>query len=423
MAIFKQSTFSLVLVALISSTAYGNINFMQCDPDEGTDAANVRSTSGGTFNNGLEGNERTTYGNLCGGTAPFSQNGVRSDNKDIDSRVGHSFARFCDLIDRWTAVQNLMFRGQSPHTVFAPTDAAFSKVDGLLTRVNELRLLELHILPQARLTQDLRCGQTYRTINTLQDRRNNQRSKTRCVNAGTSQQLGPGNTINGLRPTIGQPPNMFKTAEFTSQDEFVVNVNDNQNDANDKETFSQNVMACNGIIHVVDEILLPGNINDFSTAGVAYGGYSGLAYGGSYYNGEPHAHQSYYGAAPAYYNGVNSAVYYGSVYYGKGSKGGKGYSRGGRGRGKGGKGYGYNRRSGPRPRPYYYGNYYNRNLKAGEKGSDEKPMSDAEFFGTGGLADIEAKIESVKDEFAEKPDENRKRRLEAMLEPDGSIKV
>jgi len=419
MAIFKQSTFSLVLMALISSTAYGNINFMACNPNEGATPEAVRTNAGTSFQKNREGNQRTTYGNLCGQTAGFDDTQNRAN--DIDSRVGWSFSRFCDLVDRWPAVQDLMFRGTAPHTIFAPTDAAFSKVEGLISRVNELRLLELHILPQARLTQDLRCGQTYRTINTLQDRRNNQRSKTRCVNAGVSQQLGPGNTINGLRPTIGQPPNIFRRTEFQSQDEFVLSVNTDNADAADQELFSQNVVSCNGVIHVVDEVLLPGNANDFRQAGVpvSYANYGPPTYYAGY-NGEPHNHGDYYGAVPTYYNGpavgyasyayYNSAAYY---RFPKKFKGGKGF--------KGAKGYGYYGR--PRRRPPPPANYYFRNLKAGEEGSDGKPMSDAEFFGTDGLANIEAKIESVKDELAEKPDENRKRRLEAMLEPDGSVKV
>jgi len=419
MAMFKKSTFSLVLLALTASTANGDINFMQCNNDNSQlTADSIRSAAGTGFTTALEGSERTTYSNLCGGTGSFVQDQTSSTNNNIDARVGHPFSKFCDLIDRWDSVQNLLSRGQAPHTVFAPTDAAFSKVEGLITRVNELRLLELHILPQARLAKDLRCGQTYRTLNTLQDRRNNQRSKTRCVSALRSQQLGPGNTINGLRPTMGVPNNIFRVAEFGGQDDFLVSINDNQATAADRETFSQDVVSCNGVIHVVDEVLLPGNANDFTLAGVnpppyGYNQYSAYApsyqgYMGSYYGGGG----NYYGGPS---QGVVGAVYYNSYsYYGlknsKAFKGGKG--------GKGGKGF-----RGPRRRPYYYNNpnYYFRNLKG--VGSEEKTMSDADFFGVDGLADIEAKIESVKDEFAEKPDENRKRRLEAMLEADGSVKV
>lgn len=422
MAILKKSTFSFVLLALISPSAYGDISFQQCKyGNNNLTPEQVRDTGNGDgFDSKRGGSERTTYQNLCAGTGSFTQTVTSNTNENVDFRNGHQFAKFCDLIDRWESVQNLMFRGHSPHTVFAPTDAAFSKVSGLIDRVNELRLLELHILPQARLVQDLRCGQTYRTINTLQDRRNNQRSKTRCVNAKRSQQLGPGNTINGLRPTIGVPNNIFNTDEFSAQDEFVMNVNrDASANDNDFRTFSQDVIACNGVIHVVDEVLLPGNINDFSVGPVAYTAYGGYGgYGGIYYD-EPHNH-NYMG--PSYYNtaGVVSYGYYnGGVSYSYGPRGGKGF-KGGRGRGNGYKGG--KALYGPRRGTRNY-NYYFRNLKGQEKGSEEMAMSDAEFFGVDGMADIEAKIESVKDEFSEKPDENRKRRLEAMLEADGSVKV
>jgi len=408
MAIFNQSTFSLVLLALISSTAYGDISYAQCK--DGNSASDIRSNTGSTFDNDLEGSQRTTYGNLCGGTSAFTDNTSNAD-KNIDSRIGHPFAKLCDLIDRYPSVQNLMLRGHSPHTVFAPTDAAFAKVEGLIDRVNELRLLELHILPQARTTQDLRCGQTYRTLNTLQDRRNNQRSKTRCVSAMRSQQLGPGNTINGLRPTIGVPSNIFKKVEFSNQDNFALSVSSSASNANDRELFGEDIIACNGVIHVIDEVLLPGNTNDFRSPP-----YNTL---GLSYTGEPHNHGYYNGAAVGgYYNGaavggyynepvVLPSPYYGARYY-------KGFKKGKKDKGfKGAKGYG------PPPRRRPNTGYYFRNLQDAE----EAPMSDAEFFGTNGLADIEAKIESVKDEFAEKPDETRKRRLEAMLEADGNIKV
>ena len=60
MAIFKNSTFSLVLMALVSSTAYGNINFMACNPDEGATPEAVRTNAGTNFQQNREGNERTT---------------------------------------------------------------------------------------------------------------------------------------------------------------------------------------------------------------------------------------------------------------------------------------------------------------------------------------------------------------------------
>lgn len=386
MAIIQRSKFALLLAAMLSASVSGqsNINFDPCELTEDT-----RSVGTG-FSTGNEGSERRTYGNLCAGTDADDA----SDDKDIDSRIGHPFREFCALIDRYENVKALLSTGNSPHTVFAPTDAAFSKVRGLIDRVDEQRLLELHILPQARLTRDLRCGQTYRTINTQQDRRNNQRSKTRCINAMRAQQLGPGNVVNGLKPTIGVPRNVFARDEF-DQEMFKLSINDNAGDG-EKETFSEDVVSCNGVIHVVDEVLLPGGANAFRNAPY-YGGpgpnaYYGAGHGGpstpNYYGGSSHSH------GPGYYSG-----YYGvpppPPYYG-------GYPPPRRG-GKGAKGFR------PRPNPFFF-----RKLE-GEEGADadEKFMTDAEFFGTAGAEDGSAQEETA----------NRKRRLEALLEADGTVKV
>jgi uncharacterized surface protein with fasciclin (FAS1) repeats len=407
MAIFNRSSFALVLSALISSSVYGqsSINFQPCGAttDLRTDAQN------GDFSNNQSGSQRRTYGNLCSGT---QDTGSTANDIDITSRVGHPFRRFCDIIDRYPNVAALMSTGTSPHTVFAPTDAAFAKIDGLISRVDEQKLLELHILPQSRLTRDLRCGQTYRTINTQQDRRSNQRSKTRCISAARSQQLGPGNVVNGLKPTIGVPGNTFNAEQFGSQNNFVLTENPNA-EANAKETFSQDVISCNGVIHVVDEVLLPGGQNAFANQGNynSYGvqGNNGGGYYGSqnnYYGGTSHSHGqgSYYGSS--YGSSHNRGNYY--TKKGKGAKAGK----------AGARGNGYYGGAPPR-RPYnggYYGGYNSGFLRKLEGGNtadaDELFMTDAEFFGTDGLIENDTKAEDS---------ENRKRRLEALLEPDGNI--
>ena len=324
-------------------------------------------------------------GNLCAGTLDAADTGGTATDKALVSRIGHDFRVLCDLIDDNPNVKALMATGNSPHTIFAPTDAAFAKVNGIISRINDQRLLELHILPQARLAKDLRCGQTYRTVNTNQSARDRQRSKTRCVSAARSQQLGPGNMVNGLKPTIGVPNNIFRKSEFSSQDNFVLNVNEDQTAAADRETFSQDVISCNGVIHVVDEVLLPGGPNAFA---------------GAYYEGHSHG-----------YYGGHSHGYYAGPYYG-GGYGYRGYHKHGK-KSKKNKRY----RAGVVPATtYYHGHTHDggffRKLD-GEEDLDafEMPMSDAEFFGTD------------EDSEAAGSPENRKRRLEAMLEADGNIKV
>lgn len=394
MAIFTRSTFSFVLAALIASTATAqtSINFANCALDE-----DARTTSG-TFSSNQNGSQRRTYGNLCAGTSDSG-----GSNSDISSRNGHPFVTLCELIDNYDNIKALMSTGTSPHTIFAPTDAAFSKITGLTARVDERRLLELHILPQARLARDLRCGQTYRTLNTQQDRRNNQRVKTRCINAARAQMLGPGNTVNGLRPTIGNPNNIFVVDQFAAQNNFVLVDNLAGNDDEDM-TFGQDVISCNGVIHVVDEVLLPGGQNAF-----AYNQYSGVL---------PGPPAQYYGTpnTPGYYgNGlpgmsrppVGTKGYYGPPYP-PGPYPPPPYSYYG---GKGAKGY-RRRRPPPAYNPsiYYNGGPPFRKLK--DEDADEMFMSDAEFFGTNAAGDK-----------TEQDTSSRKRRLEALVEPDGEVKV
>lgn len=331
----------------------------------------------------------------------------------MESRIGHPFRILCDVIDRNPNVLALMATGNSPHTIFAPTDAAFAKVDGLISRVNEQKLIELHILPQARLTRDLRCGQTYRTLNTNQSRRDNQRSKTRCINAARSQQLGPGNIVNGLKPTIGVPDNVFRVDEFQTQRNFDINVNINEGSTDaDRQTFSQDVISCNGVIHVVDEVLLPGGQNAFR--------FSGNTHGTANYNsGHSHSH------------GIGTYGGYGYASYGYGRYGGYGryYGRYGNHNdlghshlksGKGSKGFkGIKAARRYSPYAYNYGAYGNvaygnggffRKLGDEAAAGDKDYMSDAEFFGTSGMKNK-----------ATVSEDDRKRRLEALLEPDGNI--
>jgi hypothetical protein len=400
MAIIKRSSFTLVLSALLSVSVYGqsSVKYASCFFDNGDNVSGDGSTQ--STGDGNAGSRRRTFGNLCAGN-PTTAGGTGTA---IPSRDGFPFQTLCGLIEANTNILDLMASGNSPHTIFAPTDAAFNKVNGLLARVDLDRVLELHLLPQARLTRDLRCGQTYRTVNTRQSRRDNQRSKTRCVSAGRSQQIGPGNVVNGLKPTIGVPGNIFFVDQFPNQDHFVVNENDTGG-TNEKDTFGQDVISCNGVIHVVDEVLLPGGNNAFNRGGDYYNN-GAVDYYGDYYGARPPAdyYGDYYGGdyyyGPPRNNRARARVGYGA----KGSKGGKG--------GKVHKG-----RSGRSARRAPLGNGGFRKLDT-DADAFEMPMSDAEFFGTNGLVEKEANIDG---KSSEEDLSNRKRRLEAMLEPDGNI--
>jgi len=425
MAIIKRCSFGLVLSALLfPSVIYGqnNLDFDNCAFQ--TDFREKENGDGDNSNSNLDtnrgGSQRRTYGNLCTGSCPMSQ-GNNCDNAGedifkIQSRINDPFRKFCDLIDRFPNVKSVLATGNSPHTIFAPTDAAMSKVDGLIDRIDDQSLLELHILPEARTTADLRCGQTYRTLNVRMAARDQQRSMSRCISAFRTQQLGAGNLVANNRPTIGVPTNIFNAKEFESQRTFILTNNkfNNNDDNNDKtqETISQDVISCNGVIHVVDDVLLPGNSGLLRGPGSSTGG---GGFNGGYYGGKG-GKGGYGGYGNRRGNGGN--YIYGGVSYtspyrggGYGRKGGKGYgAKGGKGYGaKGGKGYrgGYGGR--------YRGGFFRKLDSETENEDANQPfLTDAEFFGTNELVENEA------DEKAEDL-ENRKRRLEALLEPDGNI--
>lgn len=235
----------------------------------------------------------------------------------------------------------------------------------------------------------------------------------------------------------------------------------NKGNSNDKSTytFSQDIIACNGVIHVVDEVMLPGN-NGFVTGALGrirnnYPPRTNLPEGSPYYGlpggGLP---DLYYGpddgvAGGLYYDSKGSNrppisppilnEYYGGGYYtkfDKKNKKNKGY--------KGYKGARAGNRARSRRRSQYYStdgnpqlfNYYGRNLAAEAKTAevdfdadadelfisdamffDERAMTDAKFFGTEGLVEDASEQENGANDGLN----NRKRRLEAMLEPDGKI--
>jgi len=410
MAILKRYTFALVFAALLAPSAYGQVrNFATCKCTN----EDIRMTETcDSFTTNQEGSQRRTFGNLCTGmrTETERTNNSPTADKDIDSRESNSFRIFCDLISDQPRVLKLMSEGNDDHTVFAPTDEAFNNIPGVLALLGAggtARMIELHILPQALLTDDLRCGQLRRTVddgvlNAVANPRNKQRSKTRCITANRSAQLGPGNQITRTNPTIGRPRFMFKRDEFQFQREFSnVAIQGNDNGNIDNDFISQDVVSCNGVIHVVDQVLIPGNQwNGNSGFSGGYGGRYGTKGG---YNG---GYNGNYGTKSSGYRGGYNGGYGNRNGY-RGYKGAKGAKGGKAGKyGKGRKGYGGYRNN----RNYNNRGYTGfRNLE-----KDESFMNEAEFFGTQSLPEPSAENSAA-------DNANRKRRLEALLGPDGNI--
>jgi len=394
------------------------------------------------------GSQARTWANLCAGsrgnvatfdddTDNVNENGDTGNNEffTIKQRVGDPFRRLCLLIGQYPNVRDYLGRGYSPHTIFAPTDSAFSKVDGIVGQIDEQKLIEIHILPEARLTYDLHCGKTYRTLNTDNLQKRNQKTKTKCITGGITEQLGPGNYKAGHKPRIGYPRNIFNAWQFQGQDSFRNLLTDTEDGLEategDEDTgynylFSDDIISCNGIIHVVDNVILPGStgfggIDGFGGGAVGSGyygggygsgstwrshggGHSGGYYGGGvgkggissghsggYYgsgrhrssSGIHHSNGGYYGGGGRGKGGIVSggqhhSGYYGSRPIGKGSRPiGKGISYGGYGRygHKGAKGYGHKGAK-------HYGGYYGYGHK-GAKGHRRRGIGNGMGIGKG----------------------------------------
>jgi uncharacterized surface protein with fasciclin (FAS1) repeats len=157
-------------------------------------------------------------------------------------------------------------------TVFAPHNNAFATFDttALLANTAMLaRLIELHISEAGQVlqTSDLDCNDEICAINTQVDMLGVmptnciQQSRTKCTSAGSSFQIGPGNRggPDGDWPEIGEPMNIFNQIEsFTNNPDVMSNLNG---------LFSSNINVCNGVVHVVDQLLLPGPNNSESKSG------------------------------------------------------------------------------------------------------------------------------------------------------------
>jgi len=176
------------------------------------------------------------------------------------------------VIDLLAALQ-----GASPLTVFAPTDAAFAKNPTLITEIDTLKttnlfkyqelvlkILQLHILSGTYTLEDLECDGVYDTVNLATTRPDlAQKSKTKCRSSvSKAAQIGGGNIGATSQPMIGSPDGVFTAAEFPSALGLDVTVQGFSRPTTVGGTFSANALACNGVIHVVDDVLLPGDLDE-----------------------------------------------------------------------------------------------------------------------------------------------------------------
>ena len=191
------------------------------------------------------------------------------------------------------------------HTIFAPTDAAFAKIQSTVDEVLALQStnpvafarivvgwLQLHILPDTWLDTDFTCEEVYATINLSTSSIFNQRQKTKCKDgAAYFEQIGVGNIGDGDLPTVGFPVDVFTMAQFNTPNTVLKKTVDGV-------SFSSNIIGCNGVIHVVDTPLLPSNQHRFYHGGHSTkGSKGGYRYG---YGGYGHSHGKGYRARGGY---------------------------------------------------------------------------------------------------------------------------
>jgi len=107
-------------------------------------------------------------------------------------------------------------------TLFVPTDAAFAEIADAFETLSDAeagRVIMFHMYSGMLLTSDkLACSETITSMNEMSDA-----SRTKCKNDGKKYQNGNGNTKTGSMPEI-------ETADH---------------------------MACNGVIHTLDNVMFP----------------------------------------------------------------------------------------------------------------------------------------------------------------------
>merc|ERR1712238_357595 len=124
------------------------------------------------------------------------------------------------------------------------------------------------ILPEARLKFDLHCGKTIRTL------------YTDLLATGNNNNNNNGNSLSASGG------------------------GDNEKGFN--YLFSADVISCNGIIHVVDNVILPGSTGFGGTVG-----YGGGAVGSGYYGGGQSSTWSYHGGGKGVIQQHRGSSYYG----------------------------------------------------------------------------------------------------------------
>jgi len=282
MSSFKNAFVAFFVSILLTSGVQGenppasSIDFETCIyNDDGT----VGETN---TDANLVGNKLRTYEILCGTTAAGVDFNTDDSNGPVTLDSSTSFTTLCDLIDETPDILEYIGEGVNGHTIFAPTNAAFNKDPALLAAlqvpaniIKRQKYLQLHILVDTYLTTSLECDEIFYTLNLDGVHYTQQRSKTKCAGVARSYQIGGGNDDGNL-PEIGKPINLFDADEFqyaATGDTFALRTTITG------DQFSADAVGCNGVIQVVDNVLLPGGTNSGKSGKSGKGEYGKGDYG------------------------------------------------------------------------------------------------------------------------------------------------
>jgi len=283
MASIKHSFAAFLASVLLTSGVQGQSSFSLLQCTYNSDATALENQNNDSTETG---NHLRTYEILCGKPAnmvsfdnPAGQNNINNGPVDINTAAA-TFEILCEYINETPDVKKFIGEDRNRHTIFAPTDEAFNSISGERAKFDSdmvKTILQLHILKETYLTSDLECDEVYNTLNLDGESSpsSDRQSITRCRgDAGSIQQLGGGNSKSEIYPMVGNPINIWSLSSdflesgaiadsntgFTSTVESIDNGNNNVDVL--KALFSSNVIGCNGVIQVVDEVLLPPSFTD-----------------------------------------------------------------------------------------------------------------------------------------------------------------
>jgi len=206
-------------------------------------------------------NVQTIYSFLC--EERSYTNGVGTAAVSVPAFT--QFTEFCDAVDLFPEdIKPYLNEARtSGITVFAPVNQAFGNSNSNNTLLETRRILEAHIFDTPLLVNALECGETI-PVGIGPSTAATAKTRTKCVTAGTSNQVGQRNVAEGTTPPqIGAPAGQFSSQPVVGgvtpslpSPWGAENAGFISTDLDGR--FSQDAILCNGIATVVNNLILTG---------------------------------------------------------------------------------------------------------------------------------------------------------------------